>query len=165
MWLIHGWYKQNWWKTKAAKTDTESCTDQQVEALLKRSIAILQIPTAENVTATTNVELVRSWIHTCINKYDNLLKWQTAEEFREQYEERLGNNPSEPSAALSYDAVWTLAKALDRYVYIFYPLIDLPYYILYMHGFVKLYDHQLNYCNCLYRGSPILHSCVQVCCS
>lgn len=60
VWLIHGWYKQNWWKTKVAKADTVSCTDQQLEALVKRSIAILQVPTADNDTATTDVELVRS---------------------------------------------------------------------------------------------------------
>lgn len=59
VWLIHGWYKQNWWKTEVANTDV-SCTDQQLETLVKRSIAILQVPTADNGTATTDVELVRS---------------------------------------------------------------------------------------------------------
>lgn len=42
---------------------------------------------------------------------------QTAAEFRDMYEAKLGSNPSEPAAALSYDAVWTLALALNQYVY------------------------------------------------
>ena len=43
---------------------------------------------------------------------------QTAEDFTEMYESALGDNPIEPSAALAYDAVWTLALSLNRYVYI-----------------------------------------------
>ena len=42
---------------------------------------------------------------------------QTAEMFNEQYEERLKKNEylqNEPAAALAYDAVWTLALALNR---------------------------------------------------
>lgn len=60
VWLIHGWYKQSWWKTEETNDDAIGCTNEQLEALVKRSIAILQVPTADNVTATTDVELVSS---------------------------------------------------------------------------------------------------------
>lgn len=120
VWLIHGWYKQHWWKTGVVSNDT-NCTDQEIEAQVKRSIAILQIPTSDNVTATTDVGLVSFFnlvSPTCIYLYVYVFFFQTANDFRVQYEKKLGNNPSEPSAAVSYDAVWTLAHALNQYVFI-----------------------------------------------
>lgn len=95
VWLIHGWYKQHWWTAEVAKDDVVDCTNEELEDLVKRSIAILQIPSADNFTSPTDVQL-------------------TAAEFRDMYEAKLGSNPSEPAAALSYDAVWTLALALNQ---------------------------------------------------
>ena len=42
------------------------------------------------------------------------LSFQTTEEFKYEYEKRLGNNIFEPAAPLTYDAVWALAKALNK---------------------------------------------------
>ena len=63
VWLIHGWYKLRWWTAEVAQDSEVDCTDDQLEQLLKRSLAILQIPTADNTTAPTDVELVSilSW--------------------------------------------------------------------------------------------------------
>ena len=41
-----------------ANDDTVDCSDAQLETLLKRSISILQIPSADNLTAPTDVKLV-----------------------------------------------------------------------------------------------------------
>lgn len=68
VWLIHGWYKQHWWTAEVAKDDVVDCTNEELEDLVKRSIAILQIPSADNFTSPTDVQLVRSQvllIHTC----------------------------------------------------------------------------------------------------
>ena len=58
VWLIHGWYKLRWWTAEVAQDSEVDCTDDQLEQLLRRSLAILQIPTADNTTAPTDVELV-----------------------------------------------------------------------------------------------------------
>ena len=60
VWLIHGWYKRFWWTAEVAHDDFVDCTDEQLEELLKNSIAILQIPTSHNTTAPTDVVLVCS---------------------------------------------------------------------------------------------------------
>ena len=41
-----------------AGDDVVTCSDADLEALVRRSIAILQIPTAENETAATDLPLV-----------------------------------------------------------------------------------------------------------
>jgi hypothetical protein len=95
VWLIHGWYKQFWWTAEVANDHVVNCTNKELEKLLRNSIAILQIPTSQNFTAPTDVAL-------------------TAENFTAQYGTMLGDNPTEPSAPLAYDAVWTLALALNQ---------------------------------------------------
>lgn len=122
VWITHGWYKTDWWTAKVAGDDVVTCLDPELETLVRRSIAVLQIPTAENETAATDLPLVSyiSQRSLCIVTFPFVACphfLQTAEMFSDMYEERLKENEdlqNEPAAGLAYDAVWTLALALNR---------------------------------------------------
>ena len=58
VWITLGWYADRWWTQEVANDPTVNCTDAQFETLLRRTLAIQQLPTAENRTGSTNVSLV-----------------------------------------------------------------------------------------------------------
>ena len=60
IWITLGWYHKQWWMAEVARDNEVNCTDDELERLLERTIAIQQFPTADNKSAPTNVSLV-SW--------------------------------------------------------------------------------------------------------
>ena len=58
VWITIGWYGEDWWKTERMTDDAINCTDSDVEQFLPNTLAILQANTAENSSATTDVDLV-----------------------------------------------------------------------------------------------------------
>ena len=54
VWILHGWYKQRWWRSEVGNDDAMDCTDEQLEMLLQNSISILQIPGADDVIYSTH---------------------------------------------------------------------------------------------------------------
>ena len=60
IWITLDWYPSRWWTAEVAGNDpTVNCTDQQFEQLLNRSLVIAQYPQAENISAKTDVRMVR----------------------------------------------------------------------------------------------------------
>ena len=68
IWITLGWYHKQCWMAEVARDNEVNCTDDELERLLERTIAIQQFPTADNMSAPTNVSLVsRSAI--CLQLY------------------------------------------------------------------------------------------------
>lgn len=98
VWLIIGWYPDNWYKQKM-NDDRHNCTVEQLEEALEghlttEAVILHQEPTMTDVG-------------------------MTAEEFTKELDEQLNITDSSlitgyPEAPLAYDAVWALAFALNK---------------------------------------------------
>ena len=58
VWITIGWYVEDWWKVERMADSDTNCTDADVEQFLPNTLAILHANTAENDSATTDVDLV-----------------------------------------------------------------------------------------------------------
>ena len=58
MWLTHSWYKTKWWAESINQPEPMICSDDQLESLLRGTIAIDLFPSVSDSTAPTDVGLV-----------------------------------------------------------------------------------------------------------
>lgn len=99
VWLIIGWYPDNWYKQKT-KDDRHNCTAEQLQEALEGHLTTEAVIINQNLSAKTDVGM-------------------SAGEFTRRLNENLNiTDPSlitgYPEAPLAYDAVWALAFALDK---------------------------------------------------
>ncbi|XP_064382160.1 gamma-aminobutyric acid type B receptor subunit 1-like [Halichondria panicea] len=99
VWITLGWYGNEWWRVERLMNDTLNCTNQDVEQFLPNTLAVIQANTAINESSPTNVGL-------------------TAEEFQSEYNRLLIEEGLvyEHSAFHAYDAIWTLAFAMNSFI-------------------------------------------------
>ncbi|XP_064390840.1 gamma-aminobutyric acid type B receptor subunit 2-like [Halichondria panicea] len=99
-WLTYGWYQDRWW-TEEVYPELTNCTDNQLAEFLHRSIALQLLPNLNELNATTDTGL-------------------TPRDFDSRYKRKLGTPQAQDNdtfiflATIAYDAIWTLALALNR---------------------------------------------------
>eukprot|EP00731_Ephydatia_muelleri_P014887 Em0008g607a len=94
-WITNDWYNDKWW-TAAENSAVVSCTDKQLEVFLEYALAIHSLPTVEDNSGATDTG-------------------RNPEEFISDYDAHCKQINCEKSEAAgrAYDAVWTLAFALN----------------------------------------------------
>ncbi|XP_003384356.1 PREDICTED: gamma-aminobutyric acid type B receptor subunit 2-like [Amphimedon queenslandica] len=98
VWLVYGWYPANWWTESVSGYDPMvTCTDEQLQSLLERSLILSNYPlTYETDSTPTDVGLTRSQFFAM---YRNLT---ASYNYSESY-----------AAPFAYDALWAVALAIN----------------------------------------------------
>jgi len=92
-WLIPGWFNKNWWKIRL-KNESIACTEDEMNKAVKGYIACDNLKISPDNTVTVS--------------------GQSRAEFGARYEKATGKSLQDTDAGFAYDAVWTLAMALNR---------------------------------------------------
>ncbi|XP_064391124.1 gamma-aminobutyric acid type B receptor subunit 2-like [Halichondria panicea] len=99
-WLTYGWYQNRWW-TEEVNPEPTNCTDNQLAEALHRSSALQLLPNLNKLNSTTDTRLTP-------REFDSLYKGRIADYTQDN------NYTYTLFATVAYDALWTLALALNR---------------------------------------------------